>query len=122
MDTEMLLIYRAGICGALVHRKGTRHGSDIARTWTSEAHHQEQDNTFHKKRWVHTSQDTSSVPTLNPGKPEFHIHGQGNRNLTDRHDILWYGIPLWTVRVSCPSCAPSQLPLPSPSLPTGGTS
>ena len=25
------------------------------------------------------------------------------------HDILWYGIPLWLVRVSCPGHAPSQL-------------
>ena len=25
------------------------------------------------------------------------------------HDVPWYGIPLWLVRVSCPGCAPSQL-------------
>ena len=25
------------------------------------------------------------------------------------HDIPWYGIPLWLVRVSCPGYAPSQL-------------
>ena len=25
------------------------------------------------------------------------------------HDIPWYGIPLWLVRVSCPGHAPSQL-------------
>ena len=25
------------------------------------------------------------------------------------HDVLWYGIPLWLVRVSCPGYAPSQL-------------
>ena len=25
------------------------------------------------------------------------------------HDVPWYGIPLWLVRVSCPGSAPSQL-------------
>ena len=25
------------------------------------------------------------------------------------HDVPWYGILLWLVRVSCPGCAPSQL-------------
>ena len=25
------------------------------------------------------------------------------------HDVIWYGIPLWVVRVSCPGYAPSQL-------------
>ena len=25
------------------------------------------------------------------------------------HDVPWYGIPLWLVRVSCPGYAPSQL-------------
>ena len=25
------------------------------------------------------------------------------------HDVLWYGISLWRVRVSCPGSAPSQL-------------
>ena len=25
------------------------------------------------------------------------------------HDVLWYGIALWLVGVSCPGCAPSQL-------------
>lgn len=39
VHTEMLLIFRSGICGSLAHRKGTRQGSDIARNWTSEAHH-----------------------------------------------------------------------------------
>ena len=25
------------------------------------------------------------------------------------HDIVWYGKSLWSVGVSCPGCAPSQL-------------
>ena len=30
-------------------------------------------------------------------------------SLYTEHDILWHGIPLWLVQVSCPSYAPSQL-------------
>ena len=29
--------------------------------------------------------------------------------LYTEHDVLWYGICLWLVRVSCPGYAPSQL-------------
>lgn len=54
INTEMLLIFRSGVCGSLAQRKCTRQGSDIAKKWTSEAHEQEQDNTLHKKKWVHT--------------------------------------------------------------------
>ena len=30
-------------------------------------------------------------------------------SLYTEHDVLWYGISLWLVRLSCPGCAPSQL-------------
>ena len=30
-------------------------------------------------------------------------------SLYPRHDVPWYGIPLWLVQVSCPAYAPSQL-------------
>ena len=30
-------------------------------------------------------------------------------SLYTEHDVLWYGIPLWLVQVSCPGYAPSQL-------------
>ena len=29
--------------------------------------------------------------------------------LYTEHDVPWYGIPLWLVRVGCPGYAPSQL-------------
>ena len=30
-------------------------------------------------------------------------------SLYTKHDVIWYGIPLWIVWVSCPGCVPSQL-------------
>ena len=30
-------------------------------------------------------------------------------SLYTEHDVLWYGISLWLVQVSCPGYAPSQL-------------
>ena len=30
-------------------------------------------------------------------------------SLYTEHDVLWYGIFLWLVWVSCPGCVPSQL-------------
>ena len=32
------------------------------------------------------------------------------------HDVLWYGISLWPVWVSCPGCVPSQLLVPPPAF------
>jgi len=26
-----------------------------------------------------------------------------------QHEVIWYGIRLWSITVSCPSCVPSQL-------------
>lgn len=103
-DTEMLLIFRAGICGSLAHRKGTRQGSDIARKWTSEAHHQEQDNTFHKKIRVHTPQDTSSVPALNPGKPLDKATETWQTSMIGQFGLAVPAVP------AAASCAPTQPP------------
>ena len=33
-------------------------------------------------------------------------------SLYTEHDIIWYGISLWPVGVSCPGCIPFQLLVP----------
>ena len=33
-------------------------------------------------------------------------------SLYTRHDVTWYGIPLWPVWVSCPGCVLCQLLVP----------
>ena len=33
-------------------------------------------------------------------------------SLYSGHDVIWYGIALWPVWVSCPGCVPSQLLVP----------
>ncbi|XP_071586248.1 iron-sulfur cluster assembly 1 homolog, mitochondrial isoform X2 [Heliangelus exortis] len=39
--------------------------------------------------------------------------------LLSARDVIWYGISLWSVGISCPSCVPSQL-LVHPSPAAGG--
>lgn len=45
----------------------------------------------------------------------------GTSSLWTGNEILWYGISLWSARVTCPSYAPSQFPLWTSSLAEHGT-
>ena len=45
---------------------------------------------------------TDARAAIHPSRPTL-------PSLYTEHDILWYGISLWLVRVSCPGRAPSQL-------------
>ena len=42
---------------------------------------------------------------------------QPTPHLYTEHDGTWYGIAPWLVRVSCPGCDPSQVPVKINSIP-----
>lgn len=48
--------------------------------------------------------DQGQIPFLNPDRPHFQVAALSYTG----HDVLWYGISLWSVQVSRPGCAPSQ--------------
>jgi len=52
----------------------------------------------------HPLNDAQPAPSSNltPCPPIF-------PSLYIEHDIMWYGISFWSVRVSCPGCAPSKI-------------
>ena len=49
----------------------------------------------------HPLTDIEQRSTPSGQRPPVYIHAE--------HDVLWYGVALWLVRVSCPGRAPSQL-------------
>ena len=55
----------------------------------------------------HSPTDAQLVPEQRSAPP-----GQLLSSLYTGHDIIWYGIFLWPVWVSCPGCVPSQLLVP----------
>ena len=55
------------------------------------------------------------TPNISPLLPSFLLPPA----LYAEHDVIWYGVSLWSVGVSCPGCVPSQL-LVHPSLLAGG--
>ena len=44
--------------------------------------------------------------------PEQRLPASFSPILYTEHDVIWYGISLWPVWVSCPGCVPSQRLVP----------
>ena len=54
------------------------------------------------------------LPTGSPVPHSPWVNGSFGKALAPRfiteHDVIWYGISLWSAGVSCPGCVPSQSP------------
>ena len=66
------------------HPQESRAPSHVTVTWEDKGHH---------------SLHCHPLPSSSPSP------------LYAEHDVVWYGISLWSVGVSCPVCVPSQLPV-----------
>ena len=56
--------------------------------------------------------DAQPVPELRSPDPSQHTHTHTHTRFYTEHDVLWHGIPLWLVWVSCTGCVPSQFLVP----------
>jgi len=55
---------------------------------------------LHHVQWLLQKTNTVTLKTPSFLLPQFYIA---------EHDVIRYGISLWSARVSCPSCVPSQV-------------